>query len=225
MHVLRLMGMPDKLIAFEGLPDELVAGLEMRPPDGLPRHWKTWLGTKKKTTKLLPERDPLTGQLRMFNPIVEEGAFFYIVDEMLNHDREKWEAISDYVRRNAPKDFRLKDKIEDMAIKMADNVKSELNIEPEQVPIIPLGEALITKSDPEPIKPQIVTIQTNPAAMTEEDRIKMQNNEHFKTYTPQEIFKMRHDPSCKHRGRAGRYGETCAKCDALKANRMVAMVS
>lgn len=226
MHAIRLMGMPDKIIAFDGLPDDLVQGLEMRAPDGMPRHWKDWLGSKKKVTKINPERDPYTGAVRVFNPIVEEGPFFYVVDEMLNHDREKWEAICDYVRRNAPKDFRLKDKIEDMAKPMAPDVRSEMKLEPEEVPVIPLGEALITKSaPPQPVAPQIVSIPLKPEVTEEQKKIQMQNNEYFKTLTPQEIFKMRHDPTCKNKGRAGMYGATCAKCDALKTRRLAAAIS
>jgi len=214
MHVIRLVGMPDKVIAFDGLPEELVAGLDMQGPHGFPRHWKAWLGTKKKITKINPERDPITMQIRTFEPIVEEGPFFYIVDEMMNQDVEKWQAICDYARRNAPLDFRLKDKIEDMAKPLAADPKSELKLEPEEVVVIPLGKKLIVPDVPAPIVvPEIKSVPS------EAEKVAMQNNANFKTLGPKDVQAMKHDASCKTFGRAGRYSDGCQKCELLKLNR------
>lgn len=138
MQVFRLMGMPDKVIAFDELPKRLLDGLEVGRPDGLPRHWKSWLPNVKKVTNLLPERDPYTGQMRRFEPIIEEGPGFYMIDWVLNHDFERWQEIQNFVKQCAPKDFRLLDKLEDMAKPLADDHRSELKLEPEDVLVIPI---------------------------------------------------------------------------------------
>lgn len=208
MQVLRLMGMPDRVIAFDSLPEDLVQGLEMRAAAGTAfRPWRDWMGKKKRVTKISPERDPFTNQIRVFEPIVEEDYYFYIVDETLNHDMEKWEAISDYVRRNAPKDFRLKDRIEDMALPLAPDVRSDVTLEPEQVVVIPL---------PKPEKPetaQIVSPTGQPFSKA---------NPATRTLSDDDVKAMAHDKECKTLGRGARYSDGCAKCEALKLKREVA---
>jgi hypothetical protein len=138
MQVFRLMNMPDRVIAFDELPEDMVKHFEMCRPDGFPRHWKEWLGKKKKVTVIPPEKDPLTGLVRRFDPIVEEGPFFYLVDWTLGNDEEKWKEISDYVRQNVSKEFRLMDKLEDMAQPLAANKTDGVTLEPEEVVVIPL---------------------------------------------------------------------------------------
>lgn len=142
MQLIRLMGMTDKVIAFDELPMELLEGLEMRKQDFLPRHWRDFLGTREKVINMPPYLDPMTRQMVKCDPIVEKAPFAWIVDWEVNQDKDRWQEISNYVRRNAPKDFRLLDKIEDMAKPMGQTVQGELTLEPEDVPIIPLPKAV-----------------------------------------------------------------------------------
>lgn len=66
---------------------------------------------------------------------------FYILEyQDVNADKEKWRAISEFVRMNAGPEVRLKEKLESMAIALADNCKDPLSVEPEEVPVIPLPE-------------------------------------------------------------------------------------
>jgi len=143
MHVFRLMGMPDKIIAFDGLPDELVEGFEMLSAEGFPRHWKEWLGKRERIIKVPPERDPITGQIRKYEPIVEQDNYFYVVDWMIRPVVEKWQAICDYVRQNVSKDFRLAERIETMAKPLAPDKVSAISLEPEDVVVIPVMKPVI----------------------------------------------------------------------------------
>lgn len=138
MQVFRLMGMPDKVIAFNDLPERLLEGFEMCSADGFPRHWKEWMGKQKKVTRIPPEKDLLTGQVRRFEPIIEEDAFFYLVDWHLGPVVERWAAVCDFVRAHVDKETRLKDKIDDMAVPLAGNKSDSVTLEPEDVPVIPI---------------------------------------------------------------------------------------
>ncbi len=149
MQVFRLMGMPDKVIAFDELPEDLVKGFEMIRADGFPRHWKEWLGTKKKITPIPPEKDFLTGGVRKFDPIIEEANFFYLVDYMLQPIVEKWQVVCDYVRQHVDKDVRLMDKIDDMALPLAPDKSSSVTLEPEEVVVIPLPRDAKIEEKPE----------------------------------------------------------------------------
>lgn len=138
MQVFRLMDMPDKVIAFNELPAYLLEGLELCDCSKLPRHWRDFIGIREKHVRIPPDRDPLTGQVRTYTPIIQKGPYAFLIDKELNNDKERWGEIESYVRRNAPKDFRLMDKIADMAKPMARDVHSELDLEPEDVIVIPL---------------------------------------------------------------------------------------
>ena len=172
MQVIRLMDMPDKVIAFDELPEDLLEGLELCNQSSLPRHWREFIGSREKTIKMAPFIDPMTRQLVKCEPLVEKAPFAYIVYIEVNHDRDKWQQISNYVRRNAPKDFRLLDKIEDMAKPLAGNVSSEITLEPEDMVVIPLPknvaeeESVTTISvvkEPAPIvpSPETKTVDQN----------------------------------------------------------------
>lgn len=137
-QVFRLMGMPDKVIAFDELPADLLEGLELLDCSRLPREWREFIGIREKVTRVNPERDPFTGKLMQFPPLVQKGPYAFIIDWELNHDKEKWAEIQSYVQRNAPKEIRLKDKLEDMAKPMAPDSHSELSLEVEDVVTIPL---------------------------------------------------------------------------------------
>lgn len=133
MQVFRLMDMPDKVIAFDELPERLLTGFEMIPADGFPRHWKEWLGKKKKYIQIPPEKDFMTGQVRRFTPIEEENYYFYVVDAMLQPSVEKWQEVCDYVRTHVSKETRLTERLEDMAKALAPDKISPITLEPEEV--------------------------------------------------------------------------------------------
>jgi len=153
MQVFRLMGMPDKVIGFDSLPESMVKDFEMINAAGFPRHWKEWLGTKNRTIKIAPEKDNFTGQMRTFEPIKETDSYFYIVDSMLNPCMEKWKDVLDYVKVNVKKDFVLRENIEEMAKPLAADKLSGVTLEPEDVVIIPLVDK--TKIEPEVEKEEI----------------------------------------------------------------------
>lgn len=137
-QVFRLMNLPDRVIAFDELPEHLVKSFEMCRADGFPRHWKEWMGKKKKITPIPPEKDLLTGQVRRFDPIIEEDSFFYLVDWNIMPIVEKWQEVCDYVRTHVSKETRLMEKITDMAVKLGPDKTSGVELEPEDVPVITL---------------------------------------------------------------------------------------
>jgi hypothetical protein len=141
------MGMPDKVIAFDELPEDLLKGIEMFDCSALPRYWREYIGIREKHIKLMPDIDPITRQRVTYPELVEKAPYAFMIDWEINKDKERWQEICNYVRRNAPKDFRLMDKIEDMAKPMAVDAHSELNLEPEDVIVIPLGGAVV-ENDP-----------------------------------------------------------------------------
>jgi len=143
------MGMPDKVIAFDELPEDLVKDFEMTRADGFPRHWKEWLGKKEKKTNIPPEKDFLTGNVRRFDPIIEEDSFFYLVDFMIQPIVEKWQRVCDYVRQNVDKETRLMDKIDDMALPLAPDKTSGVTLEPEEVIVIKLPKEAKLEAKPE----------------------------------------------------------------------------
>jgi hypothetical protein len=96
--------------------------------------------------------------MRTYTPLVEKGPFAFLIDKELNHDKERWQEIESYVRRNAPKDFRLLDKLADMAKPLAKDVHSELDLEPEDMLIIPLPKVEAAK------EPEAATVEVAPKA-------------------------------------------------------------
>lgn len=138
MQVFRLMGMPDKVIAFDELPEDLVKGFEMIKADGFPKYWKKWLGEREVITRIAPELNPVTGQRRTFEPIVEKDSYFYLVDWNLKPVVEKWKELESYVRAKVPSDFRLTDKLEDMAKPLAADKVAGISLEPDDVVVIPI---------------------------------------------------------------------------------------
>lgn len=153
-QVFRLMGMPDKVIAFDELPKDLLEGLEMFDCSRLPKDWREFIGTRERHIRIAPEIDPFTRQRITFPPLVQKAPYAFLIDWEVNSNKERWQEISNYVKRNAPKDFRLMDKIEDMAKPMAADAHSELTLEPEDVVVVPLPAlAVEVPSD----APKIVT--------------------------------------------------------------------
>lgn len=152
MQCFRFMDLPDRVIAFDELPEDLVKGFEMVPANGFPRHWKEWLGKKKRVTVIPAEKDPFTGQMRRSEPSIEEDYYFYLVDDSIGSDVDRWKDVCDYVKRNAPENFRLKEKIEDMAKPLAPNKTDSVMLEPEEVIVIPLAKAEEAKKAEEKAK-------------------------------------------------------------------------
>jgi hypothetical protein len=138
MQVFRFMGLPDKVLAFDSLPERLCQGFEWVRADGFPRHWKEWMGKRDRIIKIPPEKDFLTGGVRTFDPIKESDCYFFLVDAFLQPSLERWKEVSDWVRQHVSKDVRLMDKLEDMALPLAPDKTSSVTLEPEDVPVIPI---------------------------------------------------------------------------------------
>jgi hypothetical protein len=122
MQIFKLVhgGKVDRIIGFNSLPESMLKGIRRGTIDGWPRHWKNWFKTDIKETGSNP---------------------FYILDyKTLNSDREKWDEITQYVRRSTDKNTRLLDKLEDMAVPLAEDQRTALSLEPEDVPVIPIVE-------------------------------------------------------------------------------------
>ena len=168
MQVFRLVqsGHVDKVIAFDDLPKRLLEGVEMRPPDGLPRHWKAFIGDHEKYTPPSPEKNPVSGKVEMVGERRDVGPFFFVLNyKEINKDMERWQEIAGFVRRVVNLQFRLLDKLEDMAIPMSTDANSELKLEPEDLEsggaIIPIpeqfqekGQAILDKNGKE-VRPEL----------------------------------------------------------------------
>ena len=111
-QVFRLMGMSDKVIAFDELPEELLEGLEMQKETKMSRDWRDFIGTREHVVKIKPYLDTMLNKMVEAPPIAVTAPYTYIIDWEINSNKERWQEISNYVRRNAPKDFRLLDKLE-----------------------------------------------------------------------------------------------------------------
>lgn len=133
MQVFRIVtGAADKVIAFDELPERLLTGIEMREPAGFPRAWKTFLGKKKKVIKGATFKR-ITGPDQVVPDSIVEGPFFYVIDPQKNQDDEKWQEITSFVKRVVPPDIRLLEKLEDMALPLAPDARSEMKLEPEHL--------------------------------------------------------------------------------------------
>lgn len=153
-QVFRLMDMPDKVIAFDELPADLVEGIDMLDCSAMPRYWREFIGVREKLIKIKPELNPITRKIEQFPPVIQRAPFCYVIDREINADKDRWRAIEAYVKRWAPKDFRLTDPIVDiqtgkstMAKPLAADSHSELSLEPEDVIVIPLEKSTETGDD------------------------------------------------------------------------------
>lgn len=121
MQVFRLVnpGFVDRVIAFDSLPESLLTTVRRAPAAGFPRHWRDFLGVDRNDQTTEP---------------------FYTLDYITrNADKEKWSEIVSYVKRTVDPTVRLLDKVEAMAAPLAESSHSDLTLEPEQVPIIPVS--------------------------------------------------------------------------------------
>lgn len=155
MQVFRLVGLPDKVIAFDELPEDMVKGFELCRAEGFPKYWKNWMGTKKVIIKIPSELNPVTGERRSFDPIVDEDSFFYLVDWSIKPVVEKWRDIELYVRSNVSPEYRLTDKLEDMAKPLAANKTEGISLEPDDVVVIPIPK-VVNLVDVPVVKKEIV---------------------------------------------------------------------
>lgn len=131
MQVFKLVtpGQVDRILAFDELPADIIRGIKRSPMKGWPRYWQRWFENELKHD---------------FN---KEPKPFYILDyKMINADKEKWSTISAYVRKMTPPDYRLMDDIAEMAKPVAKDPYSELDIEPDDMAVIPLVKIQIVKT-------------------------------------------------------------------------------
>ncbi len=158
MQVFRLVGLPDKIIAFDELPEEMVKGFEDCRAEGFPKAWKKWMGEREIVTPIPSELNPVTGVRRTFDPYVEKDSFFYKVDWDIKPMVERWEKIEKYARDHVKTEFRLTDKLEDMAKPLAPDKISGITLDPEDVIVIPIPKEvlLVDPKDPkEPAQPEL----------------------------------------------------------------------
>lgn len=159
MQVFRLMGIPDKIIAFDELPEDLVKGFELLKADGFPKAWKRWMGEMEVVTKIPSLLNPVTGERQVFDPFVEKDSYFYLVDWNIKPVEEKWKKIEEYVRQKVSSEIRLTDKLEDMAKPLAANKVDGISLEPDDVVVIPLPKETksilksVTEKETEPVSP------------------------------------------------------------------------
>lgn len=111
MQVVRLVevGVPDKIIAFDSLPESMLQGVRRRDLTGLGRHWLS------------------LGEWH-----------FWLEYKELNRDIEKWSEIQSFVRRAVDPEVRLLDELAQMAVKLAPSSREAVSLEPEDVPVIPI---------------------------------------------------------------------------------------
>ena len=152
MQVIRLVtpGQVDRVMAFDSLPEDLIAKTHPMAPTGFPRHWKKWLedvGSKRMIKKW--------NYMKKVEYEIEEPCFYMLDYIMMNNDRETWQEIVSYVRRVCDPSIRLLDKFEDMAKPLAKDSYSELSLDTEEVPTILLGkkpeEVVVESESPEPL--------------------------------------------------------------------------
>lgn len=154
MQVFRLVngGFVDKMIAFDSLPERMLAGIKTRDISGMPRYWAKWLTDNKCTRPVLKTETEILADRNLKitkTPIGTEPCFYVLDYKDTNADKEKWQEITNYVRRVVDVKTRLLDKIEDMATKMATDSYSQLALEPEDIVVIecPLEDEKKASSD------------------------------------------------------------------------------
>lgn len=141
MQVFKLVsgGFVDKVIAFQSLPKNLLAGIRTRDTFGLPSAWRRHLESNgsvrdvmKTETEVLADRN-----LKIEKTPIGKEACFWVLDYVeTNSDKEKWAEIESFVRGAVEGKVRLKDKLSDMATPMAPNPTSPLELDPENIPVI-----------------------------------------------------------------------------------------
>lgn len=219
MQMIRLVvgGLPDKIIAFDELPERLLKDADMRPPSGLPRFWHTMIGTHKKLVKGSKERN-IDGTWLTIKDSYEEGPFFYLLDyQDVNSHKDAWRAIEDFVRVNAKEiqavnETSLTERLDSLALPMAVDSKSELSLDPQDI----LDKATIKIP---------LHLQEKPSGIVSAKGEELPATVAAPPTTPPvpvtaEILAH----TCESRGRGGRYAKPgeCKRCDQLRAQKLVA---
>jgi hypothetical protein len=130
------------MIAFDELPKRLLAGIRKRD-ESATRGLREFLKSNKCLDKRITQwKNPETGQIEMIESFYP---FTYQLEpKTINADGEKWQEIESYVRRVVDPNVRLMDRIENMAIDMAVDSYSEMNLEPENIPVIPIRPEIVS---------------------------------------------------------------------------------
>lgn len=198
LQVIRLVnpGRPDKVIAFEGFPDDLLDAKNPRTEKidvrgtGLGRAW----------ADLSPIHFPL----------------FY---KTLNNDKERWQKISNYVRQFAEEGVRLMDKIEDMAVNIAPDTFSQA-YDPEIVPIVKMKSLVVPvvakekEKEAEPVEEEELAIPAGADEAKAPHIEKIVIKEKKRVGFPN-LKNKTHAPNCKMKGRGGLFTPDCARCDEM----------
>lgn len=146
MQIFKLVdgGHVDKVIGFDTLPNELMKGVRYRVADGFPKHWKTWLKDVGSMGDFYVNyNDPENKDKIVKSEKYKEPVFFVLDYKMVNRDKERWQEIVNFVRRNCDPSIRLLDKFEDMAKSLAASASNQLELEPEEVPVIQLNKTVL----------------------------------------------------------------------------------
>lgn len=149
-------GFVDKVIVFDSLPERLYKNVETRIADGFPRAWARWLaeiGSTRTVFKTETEVDLARNWKFKHTPVGKEPCFFVLNYQDINKDKESWRNICEYVKMKAGPETRLREKIDDMAINLSPNPTMDVQIEPEDVPVISLPSEKVEEiKEPDIIK-------------------------------------------------------------------------
>lgn len=232
MQVVRLVneGSVDKVIAFNEIPEEFFRGAERySPEDGeMDGDWINF--SKTSVSRVLPnkmlERDE-NGKISLH----EESVHFVLDYLDKNNDIDRWSKIKAYVQKNVPRDFRLMDNIENMAMPLSRDSYSDLSLKVRKpntdgnIQVVP-----IQKEEPLiPPKPEVKNNWGSVELKTEESSlVKAENKpEMVEVTVNKEVKKLKpidplikHAETCKGKGQAGKYTEGCPRCVALVNRRL-----
>lgn len=160
-------GFVDKVIVFDTLPERFTANVATKEAAGFPKAWARWLteiGSVRPVFKTETTVDLARNWTFKNTQIGKEPCFFVLNYTDLNADKERWREICDYVKVNCGPEVRLKERIEDMAIALAPNSTSPLELETDDVmdkAYIKLPSDVIVEEKPEDlVKPEeIILVQ------------------------------------------------------------------
>lgn len=141
-------GFVDKVIVFDSLPERLYKSARTRAADGFPRAWAKWLaeiGSTRTVFKTETSVDMARTWTYKHTPIGQEPCFFVLEYQDINADKEIWRNICEFIRTTVGPEVRLREKIEDMAKALAPNPTQQLDIEPEDVPVIPIPKEIVSE--------------------------------------------------------------------------------
>lgn len=134
-------GFVDKVIVFDSLPERFLKNVRTREAAGFPRAWAKWLasiGSMRPVYKTETSVDLARNWTFKKTAIGMEPCFFVLDYTDTNADKQAWREICEHIRMNVGPEVRLKEKIEDMALHLAADPTKALEVEPEQVPVIPV---------------------------------------------------------------------------------------